>query len=85
MQNSSKTNCSKAEITGKNYKANRTLRIRIVRGRLKSLYLWALSASVTLDCITIAFLYLPVVRSSELIMRVISNAFGSRCEVNYSA
>ena len=55
------------------------------RGRLKSLYLWALSASVTLDCITIAFLYLPVVRSSELIMRVISNAFGSRCEVNYSA
>lgn len=60
-------------------------RVRIVRGRLKSLYLWALSASVTLDCITIAFLYLPVVRSSELIMRVISNAFGSRCEVNYSA
>ena len=30
MQNSSKTNCSKAEITGKNYKANRTLRVRII-------------------------------------------------------
>lgn len=60
-------------------------RIRIVRARLKSLYLRALSASVTPDCIIIAFLYLPVVRSSKLIMRVISNAFGSRCEVNYSA
>lgn len=37
MQNSSKTNCSKAEITGKNYKANRTLRVRVERKNLESL------------------------------------------------
>ena len=59
--------------------------VRIVRGRLKSLYLRALSASMTLDCIIIAFLYFPVIRRSKLVMCIISDAFGSRSEVNNSA
>ena len=43
------------------------------------------SAPVPLDCIIIAFLHLPVIRSGELIVCVISHAFRSRCEVNNSA
>lgn len=60
-------------------------RVRIVGGGPESLYLRAFPAPVPLDCIIIAFLHLPVIRSGELIVCVISHAFRSRCEVNNSA
>lgn len=59
--------------------------VRIVGGGPESLYLRAFPAPVPLDCIIIAFLHLPVIRSGELIVCVISHAFRSRCEVNNSA
>ena len=79
MQNSSELNGLKTETAGNHYEVNRTLRVRIVGGGPESLYLRAFPAPVPLDGIIISFLHLPVIRSGELIVCVISHAFRSRC------